>query len=75
MTPAPGPSLYKAGVLYLEPDLHTNTNTTGEGGGGGGVHDLLPAAIASNIIIFPHFDVPLRFVLRKREIEPLESHQ
>lgn len=30
MARAPGLSLYRAGVLYLEPDLYTNTYTTGE---------------------------------------------
>lgn len=31
MARAPRRSLYRAGVLYLEPDLYTNTHTTGEG--------------------------------------------
>ena len=31
MARAPGLSLHRAGVLYLEPDLYTNTHTTGRG--------------------------------------------
>lgn len=69
---APGLSLYRAGILYLEPDLYTNTHTAREGAMRPPPLPPLPAAaIASNIISFPHFNVLLRTTFKERRIEEL----
>lgn len=62
---ASGLSLYRAGVLYLEPDLYANTHTYTHHWGRRNEYSFSPAAIASNIIIFPHLSVPLRIAFRK----------